>query len=32
MKKIRADLEEKFGVSLSEKKATIKSFVEECIS
>jgi protein DEK len=31
MKKIRADLEAKFGVSLVEKKATIKAFVESAI-
>lgn len=31
MKKIRAELEEKFGVSLAEKKAVIKGFVEIAI-
>ena len=31
MKKIRAELEEKFGVSLAEKKALIKDFVQNAI-
>ena len=31
MKKIRAELEEKFGTSLAEKKAVIKGFVAEAL-
>ena len=31
MKKIRAELEEKFGTSLAEKKAVIKDFVQNAI-